>query len=158
MCLPMPADGNPAFIQVELDLFRMAALYVMERTKQTLLAELAALLQQQDAEAGKGGSGQQGSMERVPSRGKALGGGTRGPSRLQSSASREDRVRESKPQVNAHHALKELVLMFEASKWQVLGLEAPHVCSRASAGRIAEGRASRRCNALETAASGSYRQ
>ena len=115
----MPADGNPAFIQVELDLFRMAALYVMERTKQTLLAELAALLQQQDAEAGKGGSEQQGSMERVPSRGKALGGGTRGPSRLQSSASREDRVRESKPQVNARHALKELVFMFEAGEWQV---------------------------------------
>ena len=144
MCLPMPADGNPAFIQVELDLFRMAALYVMERTKQTLLAELAALLQQQDAEAGKGGPAAQSSIERVPSRGKAPGGGTRGPSRLQSSASREDRGGEGKPQVNTRHALKELVLMSEASTWQVLGLGAPRACSPASAGGIEGGRASRR--------------
>ena len=104
----MPADGSPAFIQVELDLFRMAALYVMERTKQTLLAELAALLQQQDADAGKAGLEQPASIESVPSRGRAPGGGTRGPSRLQSSGSREDRRGQGKPQVNAQHALREL--------------------------------------------------
>ena len=106
----MPADGNPAFIQVELDLFRMAALYVMERTKQTLLTELAALLQQQDAEAGKGGPAAQSSIERVPSRGKAPGGGSRGPSRLQSRASREDRGGEGKPQVNARRVLMGLIM------------------------------------------------
>ncbi len=38
------ADGRPDFIQLELDMFRMTALFVVERNKVQLLAELFKLL------------------------------------------------------------------------------------------------------------------
>ncbi len=38
------ADGMPDFIQLELDMFRMTALFVVERNKAQLLAELFKLL------------------------------------------------------------------------------------------------------------------
>ena len=42
--LSASADGRPDFIQLELDMFRMTALFVVERNKVQLLAELFKLL------------------------------------------------------------------------------------------------------------------
>lgn len=43
-CIVLPADGESDFIQLELDMFRMTALFVVERNKGQLLLELFKLL------------------------------------------------------------------------------------------------------------------